>query len=84
MKSIVNELENISDEITFPQLYRSVIFDMIVYFWNKTSGVVVHSGPESNRALGYFSKEWVVCNDASTWIRLPAGSSVTLIQEDTR
>jgi hypothetical protein len=51
-------------------------------FTNKTTGTVIAS--TSGYRLGYHSCDWTPCCDAGVWSRLASGSTITLVQEDTR
>jgi len=82
MKSIVDEVENTNDDVTFPQMYKNNNSRYIVLFTNKTTGTVIATKGASI-SLGFYSCNWSPCCGTSVWTRLPAGSSVTLVQEDT-
>ena len=84
MKSIIDLTED-KDDVTFPQMYRMNDNGAVILFSNKKSGTVIYeSDCEQQFVVGYYSTNWIACCDTSAWTRLPAGSSITLIQEDTR
>jgi hypothetical protein len=87
MKSIIDLTEDTKDDVTFPQLYRHNKYNHTVLFTNKCTGTIVNNDANPNDpdlSLGSWSDEWIACCDTSEWTRLPTGSSVTLVQEDTR
>jgi hypothetical protein len=86
MKSILKENVHTDDDLTFPQMYRSRADGFVVLFTNKTTGMVIKdSGPNclTTHSIGYHLSFWRPCNIAQEWERLPEGSSITLIQENT-
>jgi hypothetical protein len=87
MKSILKASDVINHEITFPQMYQHNSYGHIVLFTNKCTGTIVcnnHNPNDPDLSIGSWSDEWIACCDTSEWTRLLTGSSITLVQEDTR
>lgn len=60
----------------FPLLAKSKRDGKVVLFSDLTSGVVVHGND-----FGYLTNKWADCTNVNAWEILPAGTSITLIQE---
>lgn len=60
----------------FPLLAKSTRDGKVVLFSDLNTGVVVHGSD-----VGYLTDTWSECTNTMAWEILPAGTSITLIQE---
>jgi len=80
MKTELNIKDSADKQPEFPAFYRSKENGAVVWFTKLNKGVLVN-GHDNLCSLGSQIGCWTDCTNESNWERLPAGSSVTLIQE---
>lgn len=85
MKSLTIPVPEQDNKIKFPILAKNLRHDFVVMFKNETSGTIVFMPKYCDCKEHYIGRElindWIDVSRADTWLILPKGFEVRLIQE---
>lgn len=81
MKSNLIVSKPTAEVLKFPLLAKATNSDYVVLFTSIDTGMVVCSGDRGIYGTGHYADSWTNVTDKESWIILPVGTKIELVQE---